>query len=143
MSTTQKPLKYLWSAVMEDGFVINQPFDDRYSKHDDNAEWNPSAFRDILEYDKPVSIFMLYEPFTASVWSLNLHTGTFYHNGVKTLQKRAVKPTEPKLVYYRNVEQNYIDGEAQEPEVVEYCFGFEYKKKDGTNGQKLVTLDGR
>lgn len=40
---------YLWTAIFADGTHIHQPPDDRYSKHDDMAEYNPSAFRDILD----------------------------------------------------------------------------------------------
>ena len=55
-------LDWLWTAcfydekkIAEDGndrnayTYIKQPPDDRYSKHDDSADWNPSSYRDFLE----------------------------------------------------------------------------------------------
>lgn len=36
--------------MFRDGTYLEQPDDDRYSKHDESAEHNPSAFRDLLDY---------------------------------------------------------------------------------------------
>ena len=43
-------LDWKWEARFLDGKVITQPDDDKYSKHDDSKEWNPSSYRDFLDY---------------------------------------------------------------------------------------------
>ena len=50
MSTVKGPLKYIWTGYFEDGKVLEQPADDRWSKHDDANDHNFTAFRDLLDY---------------------------------------------------------------------------------------------
>ena len=42
-------MKYKWIANFKKKAII-QPDDDRYSKYDPEAEWNPSSFRDFQDY---------------------------------------------------------------------------------------------
>lgn len=140
MSTTKKPLKYLWMAEFANGHIMMQPEDDKYSKHDDKSDHNPSSFRDLLEYPSDVVWFALCDPRTGPVAGVNLKDGRMYHLNDKIDSTASMGPF--KLIYYRNVERENIDGEWQDPEVVEYCLGYEYKNKDGKNEQRIITIDG-
>ena len=42
-------MKYKWVARFKKK-TISQPSDDRYSKYDPKSEYNPSSFRDFLDY---------------------------------------------------------------------------------------------
>jgi hypothetical protein len=140
MSTVKKPLKYLWNAYFHDGYIIMQPPDDRYSKHDDNAEWNPSSFRDILEYGGELTLFTLCDARRNVVAAVNLKDGTIQHLGK---QVHSTASTEPKkLVYYREVDVDYVDGVFSDSNIAAYCVGYEYKNKDGKNIQRIIRIDG-
>ena len=75
-------LKYLWEATFKDGTMISQPPDERYSKHDDTAEHNPSAFRDILDHQEvsPLEFFALVGQ-DRQLYAVCLETGEFFVNG--------------------------------------------------------------
>lgn len=155
MSTTQKPLRILWSAVFEDGHIIDQPQDDKYSKHDETAEWNPSSFRDLLEYEEISKLkwFHLLETKKRSVtirnghdvtshariWALNAQTGDFYLDGVKF--RLDDWQGDRKLIYFRKMLRDNIDGEWQEPRVASYNFGYEYNE-NGKTVKRIITIDG-
>ena len=148
MSTSSQPLKYLWSAYFEDGTIINQPADDRYSKHVEGAEWNPSSFRDLIDYQEksPLTSFSIED--NRFFYAVYLPTGEFTatsDDGVEapfTLEHEPV--TDRKLIYYREMHKDNIDGEWQEPRVNAYIIGYEGKdangkvhKKIGADGYKL------
>ena len=42
--------KYLWSARFANGHTITQHPQDLYSKHNPESAYNPSSFRDFLDY---------------------------------------------------------------------------------------------
>ena len=144
MSTTTKPLTMLWSVYFEDGHIIDQPEDDRYSKHDDTAEWNPSAFRDILEYDdkSPIKFFELLDQrkVRGGVYRVDLSTGGFSVDSAKFRMDTDDAPR--KLIYFRTMDRDNINGEWQEPRVVAYNFGYEYKNNKGKTVKRIITLDG-
>jgi hypothetical protein len=143
MSTVKQPLKYLWTAIFEDGHIIAQPEDDRYTKHDDTADHNPSAFRDILDYqDKsPLEHFLLVPPEDdTQLVSLDLTTGEFSLGGFP-FKLNCETSVDRKLIYFRNIAQDYIDGVAQDPYVESYNVGFEYKNKDGRTVKRIITVD--
>lgn len=123
MSTTKNKLEYLWTAIFDNGHVINQPLDDKYSKHDDNAEHNKSAFQDILDYQEnhKLNTFMITDG--------NIRHSVYLDNN-------------KKLIYYRDVEIKYIDGIAQEPNIVSYNVGYEYKDENGKNIKRITTIYG-
>lgn len=143
MSTVKQPLKYNWSAIFVDGHIIVQPEDDRYSKHDDAADHNPSAFRDILDYQEssPIKLFILDDGDDSEAVYLNLLDGTFALGGFpfKLDHEGSI---DRKLIFFRNVAQDYVDGAAQEPRVESYTVGYEYKNKDGKNVKRMITIDG-
>ena len=41
--------KYLWRAVFQKKTITQHP-EDKYSRHNPDAEWNPSSFRDFQNY---------------------------------------------------------------------------------------------
>jgi len=144
MSTTTKPLTMLWSVYFEDGHIIDQSEDDRYSKHDDTAEWNPSAFRDILDYEEksPIKFFHLLDQTKMNgIYSVDLSTGEFSIDSKTFRLDDAESPR--KLIYFRNMDRDNIDGVWQEPRVVSYNFGYEYKNNKGKTVKRIITLDGK
>lgn len=142
MSTVSKPLEYLWTAYFEDETVIEQPEDDRYSKHDPNSEWNPSAYRDVLdkiESGVAVDLFVLVGDGT--VHTLDLVHGKFTIDGTEIeLENDCRNPR--KLIYYRTVEKDYIDGIETDARITAYSFGYEYKDDKGRVQKKVITLNG-
>ena len=142
MSTVKKPLDYLWTAYFEDETVIEQPEDDRYSKHDPLADWNPSAFRDILDKTEEgvqVDLFVLYGD--GVVHTVDLVHGKFTIDGTEIeLENDCTSPR--KLIYYRTIEKDYVDGEEQDERIVGYSFGYEYKDSKDRVQKKVITLNG-
>ena len=142
MSTVSKPLDYLWTAYFEDDSVVEQSFDDRYSKHDDTKEWNPSAFRDVLDKTESgitVDFFVLQGE--DRVHTLDLVHGKFTIDGTELeLENDCTSPR--KLIYYRTIEKDYVDGEEQDERIVGYSFGYEYKDEKGRVKKAVVTLNG-
>lgn len=145
MSTVETPLKYLWSAVFVDRHEINQPEDDRYSKHDDEAEHNPSAFRDVLEYmeDMPLLTFTLKGD--GEIYATNLQTGEFaivYHNGYSKFSLEDTPLTDRKVIFFRQVQQHTVGGETLPPQVARYILGYEGKNAQGETEKKVIYIDG-
>lgn len=146
MSTTTDKLKYLWTAVFKDGSQLDQPEDDRYSKHDDNAEWNPSAFRDIQEHPSEVQIFALRG--ADSAFYVNLETGEFATlNGLEanpivySLEQEPLK--KRKLIYVREMQQHQVLGEdAGAPYVNRYIIGYEGKNSKNRVEKKVIYING-
>ena len=146
MSTVKAPLKYIWTGYFDDGKVMEQPEDDRYSKHDDAADHNPTAFRDLLEYmDKAKLIYFDINDGTFA-YGVDLPTGRFGINGTWFSMEGQNEPlANRKLVYWRQVDQDHIltkDGiEAQEPRVTAYYFGYEGKNAKGEKVQKVICVE--
>lgn len=141
MSTTQDKLKFLWTAVFKDGTIIIQPEDDRYSKHDDAAEWNPSAFRDVQDKGlENVAVFGMSNE--KEVYAVNLELGQFsvgdqlFSLELEPLQKR-------KLVFLREVLQHQVLGEdAGAPYVNRYILGYEGKNSHNKTEKKFIYVNG-
>lgn len=140
MST--KHLDYLWTAYFDDESIIEQPEDDKYSKHNDSSEWNPSAYRDVLdkiESGASVDLFVLHGD--GVFHTLNLVEGKFTVDGTElTLESDCETPR--KLIYYRTVEKDFIDGVEQDSRIVSYSFGYEYKDNKGRVKKAVITLHG-
>lgn len=132
-------LTKLWAAVFDDGHVICQPEDDRYSKHDDNASWNPSAFRDVLEYDGKLVFFILDNV------AVDIVNGLFCtHPGKVTRQSFSLELEpliERKLIYFRVTDRDYKNGVGQEPFIAKYVIGYEGKNAQGVVEKKVIYVD--
>jgi len=136
MSTTAQPLKYLWTVVFEDGHIISQPADDHYSKHDDTAEWNPSAFRDIQDYDRStVSMF------SVGPYQVSLKMGLFRNDFDNDYSLEDEPLIDRKLIYYREMQQDNVDGSISEPYVVRYAIGYEGKNSKGKIEKKVIYVE--
>lgn len=134
-------MKYLWQATFEDGHQIKQPEDDRYSKHDNKLEYNPSAFRDILDYEvlSAVKRFdLLNKGSDYVVFSVDLSTGEFVVGGrAIRLEDNNSQLTDRKLIYYRTMEKDLISGIQR---CVAYNYGYEGKNSEGKVIKKIVSL---
>lgn len=134
-------LKYLWKTTFEDGTVIKQPEDDRYSKHSDGAEWNPSAFRDILDYEGSGHVIELFELVSndgTERVGVDLKTGEFIMNNDKFyLEDINADVKSRKLVYYRTMMKDVITGNQS---CIAYNFGYEYKNEKLKSEKKIIIL---
>lgn len=127
MSTVAKDFKYLWSAVFEDGTVINQPEDDLYSKADPKSENNPSAFRDVLDKQKEAKLVFFYLARQDLVPEVNigvdLVTGQFEANGIRFdahEQNLDLSTKELQIVFHREVRKDTIMGSNWEEQGVNH-----------------------
>lgn len=132
---------YLWTAIFADGTKIHQPSDDRYSKHDDTAEYNPSAFRDILDKQQESELigFELKSVDGLHVCFLNMQSHSFVIDSNRIwLERPGEELTDIKLIYFRTMESSNIN---PEPRVLAYNFG--YAGKDVNSGkivEKVITI---
>lgn len=147
MSTSQEPLKYLWAAYFDDGAIIEQPADDRYSKHDDNAEHNPSSFRDILDHEKKAKLIYFDINDQVFAYGVDLPSGRFGINGTWfSMELGDEKLTDRKLVYYREMKKDahlHSDGTVTEDDAIvqSYCFGYEGKNSKGEKITKVIRVE--
>lgn len=133
---------YEWSAMFDDGTVITQPQDDKYSKHDDSLEHNPSSFQDILDKleESPLASFSLKSVDGAYSHILDMTTRVFTINGSDVhLERPGEDLQDIKLIYYRSMEQR---PDEEKPRVVSYNFGYFGKDANGRNVEKVVTIYG-
>lgn len=146
-------LKYRWVALFKEK-MIKQPLDDRYSKHDPTAEWNPSSFRDFQDYfdehQNELGLFHLISEDADYAVDLTdqskpkiLETKRGSHWGAdKTvILHREKRPlSDVRIIYYRKMEMKVINGQASSPEVVGYVLGYQGTDKNGNNRQKTITV---
>lgn len=123
MSTTTQPLKYRFHVIYNDDTEFIQPDDDKSIKHIEDAEWNPSSFSDI-DQNKLV-VFCLVKD-TKPIVGVNLENGLFLING-ETVQLHDQNDIlgKLKLIYFREVQRDNIDGEWQEGHITKYFVGWE------------------
>lgn len=138
MSTVNSELKYLWTAVFEDGTQIEQPVNDHYTKHDDSSEGNPSAFRDVLDKKKEskLTYFYLIGVEKSVVVGVNLITGKFYIDSIEFdahPQNLDLSNEELQIVFHREVRRDTnLDGEVLKHYVNRYFIGWQVKGKNIT-----------
>ena len=133
-------LKYLWEATYKDEHIIRQPIDDRYSKHDDSAEHNPSSFRDLQDYEsKSPLLFFALVGHDRQVYAVNIETGEFFVNGTTFYLDQPLEELEDrKLIYYRTNRMNLETGEQYV-----HAFNFGYEGKHSESGKiikKVITI---
>lgn len=133
-------LKYQFEATFKDGHTLRQPLDDRYSKHNDKAEHNPSAFRDILDYQQvsPLLMFALVGH-DRQIYAVNLENGEFFVNGtVFMLDQPLEELADRKLIYFRTQRANLQTGEQH---THAYNFGYEGKHPEsGKIVKRIITI---
>jgi len=149
MSTVSEPLKYLWTAYFEDGKIISQPEDDRYSKHDDSFTHNPSAFRDLLDYEKVSKLIYFDINDGIFAYGVDLPSGRFGINGTWfSIEDQDAPLHSRKLVYLREVKQDSVftgsvaapKVDVQAPVVTGYYFGFEGINPKGEKVTKTIKV---
>lgn len=133
-------LKYLFEATFADGHMIRQPLDDRYSKHQEGAEHNFSAFTDVQEYmeKSPVAIFALIGH-DRQVYAVSLETGEFFVNGTTFMLDQPLEELlDKKLIYFRTRRASLESGAV---ETYAYNFGYEGKHPEsGKIVKRIVTI---
>jgi hypothetical protein len=133
-------LKYLFEATFKDGHMIRQPLDDRYSKHEEGAEHNFSAFTDVLDYMKqsPLAIFALIGH-DRQVYAVSLETGEFFVNGTTFMLDQPLEELlDRKIIYFRTMRANLESGEQM---IYAYNFGYEGKHPEsGKIMKRIVTI---
>lgn len=146
-------LKYRWIAIFKRN-IIKQSLDDKYSKHDPTAEWNPSSFRDFQDYfdehQNDLSIFHLIsedadyavdltDPGKPKI--LETKRGSHWGADKTVILHREKRPlSDVRIIYYRKMELKVINGQASSPEVVGYVLGYQGTDKNGNNRQKTITV---
>lgn len=131
--------KYLFEASYEDGHVITQPEDDRYSKHVDGAEHNFSSFTDVMDYSEksPLEIFALVGR-DRQVFAVSLKTGEFFVNGATFMLDQPLEElTDRKIIYYRTKRMDMVNGNQI---VHAYNFGYEGTDQKGKRVKKVITI---
>ncbi len=133
-------LKYLWEATFKDGTMISQPPDDRYSKHDDKAEHNPSAFRDLLDHQETSELeFFALVGQDRQIYAVSLDTGEFFVNGTTFMLDQPLEELKDrKLIYFRTNRMN-----MQTHEQYTHAFNFGYEGKHPESGKivkKVITI---
>lgn len=147
-------LKYRWLAVFEHK-VIGQPEDDRYSKHNPDADWNPSSFRDFQDYfDEHPSELQHFElwgqddMYYVDFWTdpkkpmiKHLKKGSSWGSDEETILEREKSPLKDlRVIYYRNMQMTIKNGQTSSPEVLGYVLGYQGIDKSGKNRQKIITV---
>ena len=139
-------LDWLWQARFADGKVICQPPDDKYSKHDDTKDWNPSSYRDFLEYfdngnrelesfgvvnTKNQSVVVIRfdvdksKPYIYSYNDIAREKDYIHH---ETQELHDIQP-----IYYRGMQNTVVNGKFGDPKVISYNIGYQGKNQFGKN----------
>lgn len=146
-------LKYRWVALFKKK-MIKQPLDDKYSKHDPTAEWNPSSFRDFQDYfdehQNELEQFSLWSDDDMYMVDLTREGHPVIKRMVKgknwacdkvdIMSREKRKLSDVRIIYYRKMELKVINGQASSPEVVGYVLGYQGIDKNGNNRQKTITV---
>lgn len=144
--------KYLWRAVFQKKTITQHP-EDKYSRHNPDAEWNPSSFRDFQNYfdghSGELTRFELvgkdttYTVDLTRPWCPIIYVDERGRWGSEkhTLIHREKRPLrDVRVIYYRKMEVDAKDGKLGEPRVVGYCLGYQGLDANGANRQKVVTV---
>ena len=146
-------LKYRWIAIFKKK-MIKQPADDRYSKYDPAAEWNPSSFRDFQDYfdehQNELELFHLIsedrdyvvdltDPYKPKI--LETRKGSHWGSDKTVILHREKRDiSDVRIIYYRKMELKVENGQAGSPEVVGYVLGYQGIDKNGNNRKKTITV---
>lgn len=151
-SLEKSKFKYLWRAVFNKKVITQHP-EDRYSKHNPDAEWNPSSFRDFQNYfDKHSGELISFElvgkdaTYTVDLtrpWCPMIYVDERGRWGSEkhTLIHREKRPLrDVRIIYYRNMETTIVDGVFGEPRVLGYVIGYQGIDENGNSRKKMITV---
>lgn len=152
MNWAKSKFKYLWRASFKDKVITQHP-EDLYSKHNPEAEWNPSSFRDFQEYfDKNPDGLICFElvsknaTYTVDLtrpWCPIIYSDETGRWGAEkhTLIHREKRPLrDVRVIYYRNMEVDAINGKFGEPRVISYVLGYQGLDDNGNSRKKMITV---
>ena len=113
-------LKTKWVAQFKDGTKLEQPENDRYSKHKAGASHNPSAFRDVLDKNKqsPLVLFKVYKG-NKPILVVDMVAQTI--NGAKVKER----VLWAKIIYYRTYSAEIVGSSPTTPRLASVSAGFE------------------
>ena len=152
MRNDYEQFKYLWSAKFANGHIVRQHPNDLYSKHNPKSDYNPSSFRDFLEYaeshpDVPLVEFVLANKEKSYTVSFeNPERPVIYYDennkyGIPTKHYEWFKCkrdlTNVRPIYYRNMELDVMTGEKR---CLGFVIGFQGNETKGHNYQKTITV---
>ena len=144
--------KYLWRAVFLKKTITQHP-EDKYSRHNPDAEWNPSSFRDFQNYfdghsGELISFELVGKDATYTVdltrpWCPMIYVDERGRWGSEkhTLIHREKRPLlDVRIIYYRNMETTIVDGVFGEPRVLSYVIGYQGLDENGNSRKKMITV---
>ena len=152
MRNDYEQFKYLWSAKFANGHIVRQHPNDLYSKHNPKASYNPSSFRDFLDYveshpDVPVVEFKLSNKDKAyTVGFEQPGRPVIYYDennkyGIPTKHYEWFKCkrdlTNIRPIYYRQMELDILTGEKR---CLGFVIGFQGNEPNGNNYQKTINV---
>lgn len=151
MRNNYEQFKYLWSVRFANGHTITQHPQDLYSKHNPESDYNPSSFRDFLDYaekhpDVPVVDFVLFNKEKTYKVVINTVRPVITYDernryGISTKHcelfrcKRDLTNIRP--IYFRRMEKNVMTGETR---ILHYVIGFQGNESNGNNYQKTLNV---
>ena len=144
--------KYLWRAVFLKKTITQHP-EDKYSRHNPDAEWNPSSFRDFQNYfdghsGELIRFELVGKDATYTVdltrpWCPMIYVDERGRWGSEkhTLIHREKRPLrDVRIIYYRNMENTIVDGVFGEPRVLGYVIGYQGIDENGNSRKKMITV---
>ena len=152
MKLKSSKFKYLWRANFAKKVIVQHP-EDRYSKYNPEAEWNPSSFRDFQDYlvEHPndlvsfelISDDKVYTVDLTRPWCPIIYSDEEGRWGARkhTLIHREKRPLrDVRVIYYRNMEVDAVNGKFGEPRVVGYVLGYQGLDDNGNSRKKMITV---
>lgn len=143
--------KYLWGARFANGHIITQHPQDLYSKHNPESAYNPSSFRDFLDYveshpDVPVVEFRLFNKEKSYTMNFESSRPIIYYDesnkyGIHTKHYEYFKCkrdlTNIRPIYYRRMEMDLLTGEKR---CLGFVIGFQGNESNGSNYKKEINV---
>lgn len=146
-------MRYRWIAIFKDR-IIQQPEDDKYSKYNPDAEWNPSSFRDFQDYfdehnNELVSFgiwgddkaYVVHFPSDCEPYIEEVIKGDNWGGDKFAIVHRENEPlSDIRVIYYRRMELEIKGCDVGSPRVLGYCIGYQGIDKNGNNRQKILDV---
>lgn len=144
-------LKYKWVARFKIK-TIKQPDDDKYSKHNPDAEWNPSSFRDFQDYfdahPEDLETFSIvgqnceytvdFRGDKPTITATETSRWGSIKNTLLHHEKRSLRNV--RVIYYRSMQITVKNGLVGSPEVLGYVIGYQGLDENGNNRKKTITV---